>query len=229
MLETVGGFVEHVRRFYYAVVLADHDCPQCNGNLGMKGEGRCTCQSCSAEFDPTLAFQRCPGCGGNLQLCVRRYQCSTCGRDVVSRFLFDGLVFNAEYFRKKMVEHRQRKKALKERVQAMLADTRSSALETGAVMGLEAVPGLLDALNGLTAGLAAAPGYEPRGGFNLKLYERHLQAYIEDFPVSLEDLPALNEDVRKDRIWRFIAIIFMAHARLLDVWQEGQTIMVMKT
>ena len=33
---------------------------------------------------------------------------------------------------------------------------------------------------------------------------------------------------RKDLIWRFIAVIFLAHAGAVDVWQEGQAIMVIK-
>ncbi|MBN2561392.1 MAG: hypothetical protein JXQ75_10730, partial [Phycisphaerae bacterium] len=44
----------------------------------------------------------------------------------------------------------------------------------------------------------------------------------------MDEIPLLDEDRRIDRIWRFIAIIFMAHARILDVWQEGESIMVIK-
>ena len=50
-------------------------------------------------FDPTIAFQRCTACDGRIGLQIRRYRCRKCGSEVVSRFLFDGLVFNAEYFR----------------------------------------------------------------------------------------------------------------------------------
>ena len=30
--------------------------------------------------------------------------------------------------------------------------------------------------------------------------------------------------MRKDFIWRFIAVIFLAHAGTIDIWQEGQAI-----
>ena len=222
------AFVDHVRRFYYAVVLLGHRCPQCGGRPDVIAEGRCVCPACLFIFDPTLAFQECPSCGGNLKLRMRRYQCQRCGADVASRFLFDGIVFDREYFRKRMVEHRDRKRELKDRVREMLAGTRSRELETGAAGELDAVPGLLDALNGLTAALPAGFTHQLRAGFDLKRYQAHLQAHIEDFPVRLDDLPSLNADLRKDRIWRFIALIFMAHAGKIELWQEGEAIMVMR-
>ena len=67
-------------------------------------------------------------------------------------FLFDGLVFNAEYFRRKMIESRQRKKEQKQRVQQMLSECRSEPL-TLDVPDMKSIPGLIEALNGLTAGL----------------------------------------------------------------------------
>ena len=37
-----------------------------------------------------------------------------------------------------------------------------------------------------------------------------------------------RENTRKDLIWRFIAVIFLAHIGVVDIWQEGQDIMVVK-
>jgi hypothetical protein len=60
----------------------------------------------------TPAFQRCDACGGELAVAIRRYRCRQCGADATLRFLFDGLVFDAEYFRQKMYECRSRKQDL---------------------------------------------------------------------------------------------------------------------
>ena len=136
-------------------------------------------------------------------------------------------MFNIDYFRQKVAESRQRKKEQKERVKQMLAESRSSDLPLGAV-DITAVPGLLDALNGLTAGLDTSFTIESRDEFDLKRYESHIEAHIQDFPVSLRDIPPLSENLRKDLIWRFIAVIFMDHAGIVDIWQEGQDIMVIK-
>ncbi len=227
LMEVVMGFAGRARKLYYAVMLLGHSCPRCGGRLTMVAEGLCRCRACSHEFDPTVAFQRCSSCGDKPVLCVRRYQCPQCGADVVSRFHFDGLVFDAGYFRQQMAESRQRKTQQRDRVRRMLAESRSAALQIPAT-DLDAVPGLVDALDSLTDGVNVVLPWIPQEGFDLRRYESHIQAHIRDFPISLGELPPLIEESRKDRIWRFIAIIFLAHFGLIDIWQEGQEIMVMK-
>lgn len=227
MTVAVQEFVEKVRRFYYWVMLLGYRCPKCNGSLVMVAEGKCRCTRCRNELDPTVTFQRCSACGGTPVLRVYRYQCRNCAGDIASKFLFDGTVFNADYFRQKMSESRQRKKQQRERVRQMLAESRSADLLLPPV-DLEAMPGLVDALNGLTVGLEADFAVAPRDQFDLKRYEAHIQGHIQHFPVNLLDIPPLSEDARKDLIWRFIAIIFLAHAAIIDIWQDGQDIMVTK-
>ncbi len=227
LMEMVMGFAGRAKRFYYAIVLLGHSCPGCKGRLLMVAEGLCRCRSCNHEFDPTMTFQRCGVCGGTLELRLRRYQCKQCGTDIASRFLFDGLAFNKEYFRERMAESRKRKKQQRELVRKMLAESRSGALSLPAAE-LSSVPGLVEALNGLVIETDEALPWKPDGGFDLKHYESHIHAHIRDFPVSLDQIPPLGEDARKDRIWRFIAIIFLAHFGLIDIWQDGQSIMVMK-
>jgi len=223
----VDIFIKKAKNFFYSVVLFGYRCPKCNGSLLMMAEGRCKCTSCGIEFDPTVTFQRCSACGGIPVLRVRRYQCRNCGSDISSKFLFDGLVFEAEYFRQKVAKSRQRKKEQRERVRQMLEESRSADLPLGAV-DLTAVPDLLDAINGLTSGLDSAFMAESRGEFDLNRYEKHIEAHMQDFPVSLRDIPPLSENLRKDLIWRFIAVIFMDHAGIIDIWQEGQDIMVIR-
>jgi hypothetical protein len=158
---------------------------------------------------------------------VRKYQCRQCGSDIRSNFLFDGLVFDADYFQQKMAQSRQRRKELRERVRQMLAETRSASLPLAGI-DLDSVPSLVDALNGLTAGFDRDLVVEARTEFDLRCYERHIQAHIRDIASNLRDIPPLSSDSRRDLVWRFIAIIFLAHAGVIDIWQEGQEIMVVK-
>ena len=159
---------------------------------------------------------------------VRGYECGKCHSEIRSGFLFDGLVFDTEYFRQKVAESRQRKKEQRERVQKMLAESRSCDLPLGTV-DLAGVPGLVDALNSLTAGLDTAFAIESRDEFDLNRYEKHIQDHIQDFPLTLDEIPPLSkESARKDLIWRFIAVIFLDHAGIVDVWQERQDVMVIK-
>jgi hypothetical protein len=227
MAKAVEVFIQKAKRFFYSVMLLGHRCPQCGGRLLMVAESRCQCTRCSGECDPTVLFERCLDCGGIPVLRVRRYQCGSCGRDIKSKFLFDGLVFNAEYFREKMAESRQRKQEQRERVRQMLAESRSADLPLEHA-DLSGVPGLLEALNALTAGFEESVAIESRDEFDLKRYESHIQVHIRDLPVSLTEIPALCENPRKDLVWRFIAVIFLAHAAIVDVWQDGQDIMVIK-
>jgi len=126
-----------------------------------------------------------------------------------------------------MLQSRQRKTEQRERVRQMLAESRSADLSLGAV-DLATVPGLLDTLNSLTSGLDVAFAVVSRDEFDLKRYEMHIKAHIQDFPISLLEIPPLSENLRKDLIWRFIALIFLAHAGIIDVRQDGQDIMVIK-
>jgi len=223
----VAAYSARARRFFYEVMLFDHACPKCHGSLAMVREGCCRCAACAHSFDPTVAFQRCSACGGTPKIEVRRYRCSQCGEDISSRFLFDGLVFDAEYFRQKMAEHRHRKRDQHARLRAAQMDDRSPVLDAGPA-DLGAVQGLIEALDSLTAGGTGDFPWPIREGFDLSRYERHIQAHIQPIPILFDQIPPIGDNARRDRIWRFIALVFLAHAGLVDLRQKGQTITVMQ-
>jgi len=227
MAKTVENFIQKAKRFFYSVMLLGHRCPRCHGSLIMIAESKCRCTTCSFEFDPTIQFERCLNCGGEPVLRIRRYQCSKCHNDIRSNFLFDGLIFDAIYFKQKVNESRQRKKEQRERVRQMLAECRSNDLPMEAVK-LESVPGLVEALNSLVSEIDENVKVELRDEFDLKRYEKHVLRHLQKFPVDLEQIPALIENARKDLIWRFIAIIFLAHAGIVDIWQQQEEILVIK-
>ena len=225
LTDVVSAFVQRARRLYYAVMLMGHACPDCDGALVMVGESRCRCRACGRTLDPTVAFQRCSACGGRPVLRIRRYQCSRCREDVPSRFVFQGLVFDAEYFRERMAEFRKRKQAERERLQERVVEDRSNVLDPP-VADLESVPGLVDALNNLSLGPELCAWVPLQNGFDLGRYQRHLLAHVGLIQVCFEDLPPLEDNYRLDRIWRFVALIFMDHAGLIQIYQEGRTIWV---
>lgn len=227
MAAAVQNFFGKTRRFYYLVILLGHRCPKCNSVLTMTAESLCRCNSCEFEFDPTVEFQRCSACGGVPVLRVRRYYCKACGSEVISKFVFDTLPFERQYFKAKMAESRQRKRERLERVRKMLAESRSCELPMEAVNFSE-VPDLVDALNRLTTGMDTTLEIEPNSKFDLKRYQSHIKAHIQDFAISLLDIPPLGENARKDLVWRFIAVIFLAHTGIIDIWQEDNDIMVTK-
>jgi len=225
MAAAVEKFLVKAKRFYYLVMLFGYRCPKCKGTLTMIAEGTCRCRRCKYKCDPTIVFQRCTNCGGIPILRVRKYQCKDCGGDMTSMFLFDGLVFNAAYFRQKMSESRQRRKEQKQRVRQMLSECRSEPL-TVDVPNLNSVPGLIEALNGLTAGLDASVELELRDRFDLSRYQAHITSHLRAEPVNLRDIPPLVENQRLDLIWKFIAAIFLDHAGLINICQHNETLWV---
>lgn len=225
LIEAVAALTLHARRLYYAVMLLGHACPQCSGRLAMVGESRCRCTSCNNTMDPTVAFQGCACCGGKLKLRVRRYQCTKCGAAATSRFVFDGLVFDREYFRQRMAESRHRRQERRERIKDILAESHSPVAQAGPI-DLETMPGLAAALDHLTMGTQAQSFDRQQKRFDLNRYREHLKTWIGEAAVSFDDLPQLEQDRRLDRVWRFIAVVFLAHAGAIRVEQEEQTIMV---
>lgn len=228
LAEAVEIFAGHARKFYYQVMLSGSACPRCEGDLRMLRESYCRCVSCGSAFDPTVAFQRCSDCEGRVRLRICRYRCVLCGADVRSRFVFDARVYDAEYFRERMAQSRQRK--LEGCVPAREAgiDTRSAVLAPVSA-GLEDVPGLIEALNGLVTdpALAALLPLAAKG-FDLKRYETHVQAHLGDAETAFDDIPPLENNRRLDRIWRFITIIFMAHVGAVELRQDGADITVIR-
>jgi len=228
LVARVEVFVRHARTFCYEVMLSGYSCPDCGGQLLMIAESRCRCRACGLAFDPSVAFQRCPACDGRVRLRIRRYRCQCCGADVRSRFVFDACVFDAEYFRERMAQSRAHSRQRREEFRAAALENRSAVLAPLAA-GLESVPGLLEALNGLVGSTELA-AWAPlvQCGFDLNRYQAHVEAHLGAIELDFSEIPALEENPRLDRIWRFITLIFMAHAGRIELRQDGTDITVIR-
>ena len=149
LAQAVEALMVRTRTFYYEVMLSAHTpaCAVAEAGSRMIGESRCRCPGCGHELDPTVAYQRCTDCDGTPRLRVSRYVCRRCGRDVRSRFVFDARVFDREYFRQRMADSRERKRAAQERHAARHGDTPIRSAAAGNLpTQLSAVPGLAEAL-----------------------------------------------------------------------------------
>lgn len=223
--QALAALSEQVRTLFYEVTLAPHVCPTCAGALKMIRDGCCQCRNCRLIFDPTVALQRC-ACGGRLRLRIRRYECRACGREVPSGFLYDGKVFDAEYFRERMRLSRARipsnyEPAANESIRA------ASSPAALAPIDLQSVPGLLAALNGLTGALDASLIHLPESHrLALAEYEEHLRRHVSRIPIKLERVPPLRPADRLDHVWRFVAAVFLAHAGFIELHQAGPTILL---
>ena len=191
----------------------------------MIADGLCGCRDCDVEFDPTLEFQKCTHCGGKTRLKVSRYFCSVCKQEVTSKFLFDGRVYDRQYFAEKMQKSRRQKMIRREQLRRKVMQYRSGGIQTEPAE-MSGMADLLAAIDGLSKGIKPNIPLPNEEGFDLNRYQRHIQVHIDDFETNLRDIPPLIENARKDLIWRFIAVIFLAHAGVVKIRQDGLDIMV---
>lgn len=231
-VQAVGVLRGETRDYFYRLALHGLLCPWCQSpNLFMLREGRFRCQDCGQAGDPTIKLQRCPTCDGRPTLALRRYHCQQCGEEIISRFLYDGIVYDPDYFREKMAECRVRKQHDRREAneqQATRAWQRSQHSHCEVVIDLDRAPGLTDALNALVGGAPVEQVAWVRDAFDLAAYERHIMQTIE--PEEEWDMlrfPAMAQPVdRLERIRLFIACLFLEQAGLLILEQRFSTLWV---
>ena len=228
----VSDLKQRARGYYYRLLLTGLACPRCHQTrLIMLREGRFRCQDCGQAGDPTLMFQRCPACDGRPALALRRYFCQDCRGEVVSRFLFDGVVYNAEYFREKMAESRRRlhvRKRDAQEQQAVRSWQRSSSVTGQGAIDLNRSPGLVEALNALVGGAPPEALAWVREAFDLTAYEQHILdtiGYGERWNLA-GIAPYRPPRDRLETVRIFIACLFLEHARRLTLIQDNDLIWV---
>jgi hypothetical protein len=222
----IARLKEQVKEFYFLVLLGKHECPQCGGGLAMIGPSQCAC-ACGNVFDPTLAFQQSACCRAGLVRKTFHYACSRCHQNVQSRFLFDERIFDAAYFREMMRESRARAKRKSEEVKRLLAGARSNPLSFMEEPCLESIPGLAEALNRfIGTEMTGYYAYVPKAGFRMANYRNHILSILGVGSRLFSDIAPLTDDCRRDKVWRFVTLIFMAHDREVELTQYGAEILV---
>ena len=220
----VFEFKEEARQFYYTVLLSVLPCPTCGGRLSMTGPSQCRCE-CGTLLDPTIAFQRSSCCGAPLRRRTLHYVCSTCGRIVPSRFLFDERLFDSEYFVEKMRESRDRRREAREEMLRTLLLSRSDELCLTETPGLESIPGLEVNLDAFIGSMPEMPATDFIGKDAYRM-ETYRSAILEAVPpgcvIRFGAIPPITLDGRLDRARRFVTLIFMQQAGEVDLTQCGE-------
>lgn len=223
MEERVTGLLERVRWLCYAVALFQKECPECGStSLDMLRDSWCRCRVCGHECDPTLLFQTCPECDSRLTKRIYHYWCPRCRHTVRSSYCFEARVFDADYFREMMRESRARKEAKIEELRALLAGSRSSPLLPDCPMdtGFSDFQSDLDRVVGIPVAVFVNTILK-RPAFDMDLYRRHILPLVQGCIVNFDGISALVQDARLDRVFRFIAVVFMDQEGLLEIQQEA--------
>jgi hypothetical protein len=224
----VGDYKQRAKDFYFKVIFSTICCPKCGGQLKMSGQSRCSCL-CGRTLDPTIEFQKSSCCGTKLIRKTFHYACTKCHRSVPSRFIFDERIFDKTYFRQLMRESRERKKRKREEIRQLLAGSRSGSLPLLEEPDLESIPGLLDDLDNFIE--TEEPGnYQLDEGhiFNIDKYRDHILSLLGWNPVRFHKILSMDEDQRRDRVWRFITLIFMQNDQEIEIEQLENDLLIQR-
>jgi len=126
-----------------------------------------------------------------------------------------------------MRESRARARRKREEIKILLAGSRSDPLQFMEGPCLECIPGLSDALNEfIKAEMAGGNEFAPKSRFRMDDYRNHILSILGLGSRQFSDISPLMDDCRRDKIWRFITLIFMAQDREVELTQYGTDILV---
>jgi hypothetical protein len=149
-----------------------------------------------------------------------------CGDVVPSIFLFDEVIFDSEYFREKMRLSREQRRREQAKTRAILRAERSGILSIFDEVDLNALPGLLTDLDDLIG----ARSIEERSqdwerNLSIEDYRRHIVNLL-DAEIVFSSISPLFPEERRDKVYRFISLIFMEQDREVSLSQYGEDILV---
>lgn len=228
VIRRVENFKENVRSFYFEVLLLPHACPTCGFGLRMTGLSECACLQ-GHVFDPTTTFQISACCQAKLVRKTFHYACSCCHKTVSSRFLFDERVFDAEYFREMMRGSRSHARERREEIRRLLAESRSGTLSLMDELQLEAIPNLIQDLDEFILGNPipmCMDVFDPKSDFNLAAYRSHILTLVEDRTMLFSAISPLMDDYRRDRVRRFMTLVFMDNDQEISLQQYGDDLVI---
>ncbi len=129
-----------------------------------------------------------------------------------------------------MQEARSRERRKREELKVILAGSRSDTLLLLEEPCLDSIPGLTEALNSfIGAGGSRFQDFLSKSGFSMEDYRNHLFSVIGNGSRLFSDIAPLIDDCRKDKIWRFVTLIFMQQDHEVTLTQYGSNILVERT
>ena len=130
-----------------------------------------------------------------------------------------------------MQESRRRASIKREETRRLLADSRSDVLSLFEYPDLEAIPGLIWDLDGFikTCGGQDTPSFcDQSSDFKMDTYRRHIQSLLGNHSLRFSDISPLAGDDRRDRVRRFITLIFMDNDLEVEIEQYGNDLLIQR-
>ena len=129
-----------------------------------------------------------------------------------------------------MQESRRRAAGKREEIRRLLADSRSDALSLMEYPDLEAIPGLLQDLDGFIQMNRDQEDdiYELKSEFNMGAYRTHILSSVDRHAIYFSAVSPLTGDYRRDMVRRFITIVFMDNDQEVDIQQYGNDLLIQR-
>ena len=229
-LSLVKKYKHRARTYYFDVLFSIYKCPACGGQLKMTEENCCSC-SCGNVFDPTLAFQKSACCRAGLMRKTFHYVCLKCLKTVPSHFLFDERVFDKAYFQEMMRQSRKRKKIKREEMKRLLAESRSDILTFTESPDIETIPGLIEDLDKFVQNMQNESSQDylySHEQFDMDKYRDHILSMLSWHNMLFSEIEPLYPDIRDDKVYRFITLVFMDHEHEVRLNQSGDDLSIQR-
>ena len=220
----VQKFKERVKAYYFDILSTRYSCPKCARRVNLTDSSEVSC-ICGLSFDPTIEFQRSTCCLAGLKRKNLHYVCSVCGKITPSIFLFDEKTFDPEYFKERMQAFRENERKRKQEARELLKMAKSGSLCLTNEVDLDTLPGLTQDLN-LLVGIESQEEFAfLNQTLSFEEYRKHLLNQLNT-ELMFNSFTSLSLEERKDKIYRFITLIFMEQEREVNLFQYGNNILV---
>ena len=130
-----------------------------------------------------------------------------------------------------MRECRDRKRKKREEIRLLLARSRSEPLPLLDNPELDAIPGLFEDLDNFIENTAYEPGQfilYSDNLFDMDKYRQHILSVLTWDTMLFSEIDPLIDDIRDDRTYRFITLVFMDHDREIELNQFGNDLSIQR-
>ncbi len=130
-----------------------------------------------------------------------------------------------------MQESRRRAKRKREEIGRVLAESRSAVLPFIDDPSLDSMPGLVQDLDRFIMNDHIKLEdfvFDDTDTFHMDIYHDHILNALGWNTTLFSDIAPLAEDSRRDKIWRFVTLVFMENDQEVNLTQHGNELRVQK-
>ena len=94
---------------------------------------------------------------------------------------------------------------------------------------MDALPDFLQDLDAFILGnpiQLCGDAFELKSDFNLSAYRTHILSLLDHHTLRFSDISPLTGDDRRDRVRRFITLVFMDNDREINLQQHGDDLLI---